>query len=147
MLVGEVQRENPAVHNYVLNAGLDNYFKAYTDHARFDIVSNQANESWNKVTLPFESSLGSTWCTCRRWSRKSLVFSQIDYKKLLLLARLIHDLLHLFQRRLSRSLPPLKNPTGTKLCKSTPTLSGCICLDQQLLGKWTCPTPMGVHLW
>ena len=53
VLVGEVQRENPAVHNYVLNAGLHNYFKAYTDYARFDIVSNQANESWNKVTLPW----------------------------------------------------------------------------------------------
>ena len=39
--------------NYVLNAGLHNYCKAYTDYARFDIVSNQANESWNKVTLPW----------------------------------------------------------------------------------------------
>ena len=53
VLMRELEAENAAVHNYVLNAGLHMFFRSYTDHARFDIISNQAIESWNKVTKPW----------------------------------------------------------------------------------------------
>ena len=52
VLLRELEAENAAIHEYVLNAGLENFFRSYTDHARFDIISNQAIESWNKVTKP-----------------------------------------------------------------------------------------------
>ena len=53
VLLRELEAENAAIHEYVLKAGLENFFRSYTDHARFDIISNQAIESWNKVTKPF----------------------------------------------------------------------------------------------
>ena len=53
VLLQEIQRENPAIHEYILNAGLQNFFRSRTEHARFDIISNQAIESWNKITRPW----------------------------------------------------------------------------------------------
>ena len=55
VLLHEIELENPAVYQYVQNAGLHTTFRSHTDHARFDIFSNQAVESWNQVTKPWRS--------------------------------------------------------------------------------------------
>ena len=55
VILGEIRAENMAVYEYVQNAGLENLFRSYTQRARFDIVSNQAVESWNQVTKPWRA--------------------------------------------------------------------------------------------
>ena len=52
VLLHEIQGENAAVFDYVQRAGLGNLLCSYTNQARFNIISNQAIESWNKVTKP-----------------------------------------------------------------------------------------------